>query len=325
MGFFDMPLEQLRDYRPDIAAPDDLESFWRDTLGQARALPIDARFERVETALTLVDTYDVTFTGFGGTRVKGWLHVPAGTDTALPGVVEYIGYGGARGLAHQNVTYALAGYAHLIMDTRGHGWWAAGDTPDDSGELGTPGVPGLMTRGISDPSSYYYRRLYTDAARAVDAARSVPLIDPERVVVTGGSQGGALALVAASLVPDVAGVMSDVPFLSHFDRAIGLTGRDPYNEIVRYLSRYRDQVATVRRTLSYFDCATLVGWATAPALFSTALMDETCAPSTVFAAFNRYAGDDKRIEVYEFNDHEGGAEHHQLVKFAWLRELLGRL
>ncbi len=28
-----------------------------------------------------------------------------------------------------------------------------------------------MTKGILDPATYYYRRVYTDAVRAVDAAR----------------------------------------------------------------------------------------------------------------------------------------------------------
>jgi cephalosporin-C deacetylase len=34
-------------------------------------------------------------------------------------------------------------------------------------------------------------------------------------------------------------------------------------------------------------------------------MDEVCPPSTVFAAFNHYAGP-KEIEVYPFNGHENG-------------------
>lgn len=61
----------------------------------------------------------------------------------------------------------------------------------------------------------------------------------------------------------------------------------------------------------------------APALFAAALEDRTCPPSTVFAAFNAYAGEDKRIEVYEFNDHEGGGPHHEAVQLDWLAGLPG--
>ena len=45
--------------------------------------------------------------------------------------------------------------------------------------------------------------------------------------------------------------------------------------------------------------------ATAPAWFSAALMDEICKPSTVFGAFNAYGGP-KTIDVFPFNNHEGG-------------------
>ena len=63
--------------------------------------------------------------------------------------------------------------------------------------------------------------------------------------------------------------------------------------------------------------------ATAPALFSVALMDATCPPSTVFAAYNAWAGP-KEIEVYEYNDHEGGEAFHRSRQLAWLVRTLGR-
>jgi cephalosporin-C deacetylase len=94
----------------------------------------------------------------------------------------------------------------------------------------------------------------------------------------------------------------------------------PYHEIVTYLVRYRDSEDAVLETLSYFDGVNLASRAKAPALFSVALMDETCIPSTVFAAKNAWGGP-ASIEVYPYNGHEGGGEHHQLVKLAWLREL----
>ena len=62
--------------------------------------------------------------------------------------------------------------------------------------------------------------------------------------------------------------------------------------------------------------------ATAPALFSVALMDETCPPSTVFAAYNAYGGAEGD-RVYPFNDHEGGEAFHEVVKLGWLRARLG--
>ena len=57
--------------------------------------------------------------------------------------------------------------------------------------------------------------------------------------------------------------------------------------------------------------------ATAPALFSVALMDDICPPSTVFSAYNAYAGD-KSIELYTYNNHEGGGPHQDRAQLAWL-------
>ena len=75
-------------------------------------------------------------------------------------------------------------------------------------------------------------------------------------------------------------------------------------------------------TLSYFDVAILGRRATAPALFSVGLMDETCPPSTVYAAYNHYGGP-KEIREYAFNDHEGGEGFHEVALMRWLATRLG--
>ncbi|MCZ2401778.1 acetylxylan esterase [Paenarthrobacter sp. Z7-10] len=320
MALFDLPLDELRGYRPEIAEPQGFDKFWESTLAEARTIALEPVFQPVDSGLVVVDTFDVTFTGFGGTRVKAWLHVPAGATAPLPTVVEYVGYNGGRGLAHQNVLYASAGYAHFIMDTRGQGAGSTvGQTPDDHADAGLNAVSGRMTQGILDPATYYYRRLYTDAVRAVDAAAAHPLVDASRMVVAGASQGGGLCIAVAALSKRVVGAMPDVPFLSHFSRAITITDNLPYGEIPAYLMRHRDQVQQVYRTLSFFDGVVLAKRAHVPALFSVALMDRTCPPSTVFAAYNHWACEDRDIEVYPFNGHEGGQEFHQLRKLGWLR------
>ena len=96
---------------------------------------------------------------------------------------------------------------------------------------------------------------------------------------------------------------------------------NPYLEIVRYLASHRDHEEAAFATLSYFDGAVLARRASAPALFSVALMDETCPPSTVYAAFNAYGGP-KEIVTYPYNDHEGGEAFHKLRQAAWLADTL---
>ena len=322
MAQYDMPLDRMRAYQPELAVPADLRSFWDATLAEARRHDLRATFTLVDSGLSLITTYDVTFAGFGGGPVRAWLHVPGGSGEPLPGVVQYVGYGGGRGLAHEQVLWAAAGYAQLVMDTRGQGsTWSIGETPDPD-PVGAPNHPGHTTRGILDPATYYYRRVYVDAVRAVEAIRAHPLVDPGRVAVTGGSQGGGLSIAAASLVPDVAGALPDVPFMSDLPRSITTADTDPYAEITRYLKAHRDHVEPALATLSYFDVAILGRWATAPALFSVGLMDLICPPSTVFAAYNWYGGP-KEIREYAFNDHEGGEGFHEVAKLHWLKARIG--
>ena len=114
--------------------------------------------------------------------------------------------------------------------------------------------------------------------------------------------------------------MPDVPFLCHFERSVGFTGHDPYQEVVRYLSVHRGAESRVFETLSYFDGVNFAKRADAAALFSVALHDPICPPSTVYAAFNHYAGADKHIEVYAHNEHEGGQSYQWIAQTSFLAE-----
>ncbi|MFD5624657.1 acetylxylan esterase [Streptomyces sp. NPDC127072] len=321
MALFDLPLDELRGYRSASVEPEGFDTFWAKTLQEAREHDLDARFEPVETHLKTVEVHDVTFAGFGGHPVKGWLTLPAGVTSPLPAVVEFVGYGGGRGLAHTHLLWASAGYAHFVMDTRGQGSaWGGGETLDPVGSA--PAYPGYMTRGLDAPENYYYRRVFTDAVRAVEAARSHDLVDAARTAAVGGSQGGGITIAVGGLVPDLAAIAPDVPFLCDFPRATTLTDRQPYREIGSYLKTYRGRTDEVLRTLSYFDGVHFAARGRAPALFSVALEDQTCPPSTVFAAFNAWASKDKAIEVYDFNDHEGGGTYQEAAKLGWLSSRL---
>ncbi|MYV99296.1 acetylxylan esterase [Streptomyces sp. SID3343] len=323
MPLSDLSLAELERYRPEREEPADFDAFWSAALAEADRLDADAVFTREECGLTEVTVYDVAFSGCGGQRVRGWLVLPAHRDGPLPCVVEFPGYGGGRGLPHEQLLYAAAGFAHLVMDVRGQGSvWRAGATGDDSPAGGGPQHPGFMTRGIADPADYYYRRVFVDAVRAVAAARSHPAVDPGRVAVAGESQGGGLSLAVAGLVPDLAAVLPDVPFLCDLRRGAEVASTGPYREIAGYLAVHRGHVDAVFRTLSYFDAVNHAARATAPALFSAALMDTTCPPSTIFAAYHHYAAE-KRMEVYPYNDHEGGGAFQAAIRLRYLRAVLG--
>ncbi|MGW6932075.1 acetylxylan esterase [Lentzea sp. NPDC054927] len=295
----DLGLDALWDYRSTYIRPDDFDSFWDSTLAEARELDIKAEAVLVETPLRTLDVYDVTFSGFGGDRIRAWLRTPKG-QSGLPAVVQYHGYGGNRGSAVENLTWASAGFAHLQVEVRDQ-----------------RGGAGFMTRGIADRSTYFYRKVFTDAVRAVDAVRELGSPD---VAVIGNSQGGGIALAVAGLVPDLAAVHAQAPFLCDIRRALNVCGRPPYTELTTYIAENRR--SGIFPALSYFDGVGFAARAVAPAWFSIGLMDDIVPPSTVFGAYHAYAGP-RHIAVWEHSAHEaGGSDDLDIALDAFRSRLL---
>ncbi|MEO6715284.1 MAG: acetylxylan esterase, partial [Mycobacteriales bacterium] len=95
----------------------------------------------------------------------------------------------------------------------------------------------------------------------------------------------------------------------------------PYAELLSWCRTHPDLADQAFSTLSYFDVAVLGATATAPALFSVAMHDPTCPPSTVFAAYNNYGGD-KDIRIWSWHEHEGGQSRQRAEQVAWLAKTL---
>ncbi|MFV0127294.1 acetylxylan esterase [Streptomyces sp. HMX112] len=317
MPFTDLPPDRLDALREELPEPEGFDAFWDESLRLSREAGgepslVPAR----DPLLSTVDVYDLRFPGWRGQPVAAWFILPSEAEGPLPTVITYIGYSGGRGLPTDHLVYASAGYAHLVVDSRGQGH----DTPDPGEGAGTQWVHGFMTRGIQDPRAHYYRRLITDCVRAVDAARSLPHVDPDRITVQGASQGGGLALAVAGLAGrDIAAALPDVPFLCHFRRGADTATEGPYTEVVDYLRHHTpDDPERVFATLGHFDGVHFARRAVAPALFSVGLMDPVCPPSTVYAAYHAYAGD-KDIKVWRYADHGGGRGATAPEHLRWLR------
>lgn len=320
MAFTDMPLEDLRSFRPQVTEPDDFDAFWSATLEEARKAGGEATVEPWDGPAVAIEILDVSFPGFAGEPIKAWLTRPHGQEGPLPCIVEYAGYGGGRAMPFDELKWANAGYVHLRMDTRGQGGtWGGSDTPDPHGSHAQNN--GMMTKGVLDPSTYYYRRLFTDAVRAVDFVEGLPYVDSSRIVVAGVSQGGGTALAAGALADGVAAVLSDVPYLCNFERAVTLATEGPYLELTQFLSVQRHHAAAIQHTLSYVDGVNFAKRITAPTMVSVGLMDPVCPPSTIFAAVNAMPTPPE-LEVYPFNGHEGGGAPQVARQQAWLAQLL---
>ena len=305
MPWYDMPLERLRDYRTETAEPDGLDDWWARRLELARAQARPATFTPHEPALYRpYQVHDVEFSGADGDAIRAWYLKPSGTKTPSV-VVKFIGYGGGRGAPAEHLLLPALGYGVLVMDSRGQGGrWTYGATGDGAGG---PENSLVMTRGITTPDNYYYTRMFTDAALAVDVA--LELSGGAPVAVSGASQGGGLALAAAALQREnVAVCHADVPFLCDIQRAITLAPEAPYTEVPEFLDRNLGLIEAALETLKYVDCALLARRIIAPALLSVSLMDDICPPSTVFAAYNEITAD-KDIAVYPYSGHSVPRAH----------------
>jgi uncharacterized protein len=137
-----------------------------------------------------MDRRDIEFRS-GEEICAAWLYPAAGSSTAAPIVVMAHGLSGTRrdGLGPFAERFAAVGIAALVFDHRGFG--------DSGGEA-----------DLFEP-----RRQLDDWRAAIDRARSLPGIDPERVATFGSSMGGGNALAAAAGDPRVAAAVSQVPFL----------------------------------------------------------------------------------------------------------------
>src|ERR1700722_15010335 len=218
MPWYDLPLERLREDRTSTQEPDRLDDWWAARVREARELARPATVTAHQPGLCApFEVSDVEFSGGAGERVRAWYIAPPGR-TASGVVVKFIGYGGGRSVPAEHLLLPALGYAVLVMDSRGQGGrWSSGATADGVGT--GPEDSLVMTRGITTPEEYYYTRMFCDAALAVDTARELAG-RPDAIAVSGGSQGGALALAAAALRPDVVAVChGDVPFLCDIQRA----------------------------------------------------------------------------------------------------------
>lgn len=318
MVWFDLPLEQLRTYRPSRPAPPGLDAFWDRTLASSRAAGGAVRVERVDVGLRTVTVDDVTFPGFAGDPVRAWWLVPVGVPV-LGTVVEHLGYGGGRGLPHERLVWASHGFAQLVVDPRGQGSiWNRGDTSDPHGS--GPSAPGMLTRGLDDPDHLYYRRFLTDAVLAVDAVEHLPGASGP-VAVVGHSQGGAAALAAAALHPAVAAVSARAPFLCGIARAVTLTTEGPYGELAGWLTVHGTEADDALGVLEHVDLTHLVARITCPARVAVGLGDAVCPPSGIFGAINAF-DPAPTVRAWPYDGHAAGGAADDAEAAAWFRTVL---
>lgn len=307
---YDLSLDELKRYKPELTRQPDFDEFWSLTKKELQKTELDWQLTQYRYPAKGVKVYRITFKGFMDAQIAGWFAIPEGSDK-YPGIVAYHGYNWAMdGCIHDTVNMALHGYAVLQMLVRGQQGGSVDNVVTSHGN-----TTGWMTKGILSKEEYYYRAVYMDSIRALEVLAAMDCVDENRIGVMGGSQGGALTLAAAALSDIPKTAVARYPYLCHFDRAIDITPKMPYGELNEFFRRYSDPAVEdqARKTLSYFDIMNHAGNIKCPTLVASGLVDEITPPSTIFAAYNHMVCP-KQIEVYRYFGHEyiPGFEEKQL-------------
>ena len=325
MPSIDMPLEQLRQYKPPLYRQADFESFWESTTVEATKQPINAELIPYDLRTKNLVCYAVRFDGYkpsgqqGGQsghagRIAGW-YVRPESRGKFPAVCIYHGYSGRAPRPLDMLALAAQGICVLSVDCRGQNGQS-----QDAAVYPEGHHIGWMTQGIRDPKAYYYRYVYADALRALELLAHREEVDAKRLAVTGISQGGGLSLAVAALSDRPALALPDIPFLCDYRRAIEIAQAGPYPEIPGFLKNFPHLYDDVIRTLSYFDNLNLAPWIRCKTIVSNCLWDDICPPSTIFGVYNHITAE-KRIDLYPFHKHEVPYEHTE-TRFRAIVEML---
>ncbi len=304
MPIVDMPLEQLKVYQGINPKPADFDEFWDRSLEELKGIDPKAEFIPHPFASKFADMYDLWFTSTKGARIHGCVAVPKNVKGKIPAVLNFHGLSG-RGAGWRGLlSFASQGYVSASIDTRGQG----GLSEDVGGVAGTTYTTPFM-RGIEGkPEDLLGRDIFLDTAQFARIIMGMDIVDETRVGVTGGSQGGALTVACASLVPEIKLCAPIYPYMSDYLRVWKMDLAKGAYEGIRYWFRWFDPThereEEIFTKLGYIDIQYLAPRIKAEVMMTTGLMDTTCPASTQFAMYNKITSK-KSVLIYPDYGHEG--------------------
>ncbi|MFM8894477.1 MAG: acetylxylan esterase [Actinomycetales bacterium] len=305
MPVFDLSIAELNAYAGTNPCPADLDAYWDAALEELREARRDEDMvlAPVDHPAEYAECLDLWFTGVRGSRLHAKVLRPTERSAPHPALAVFHGYYASSPDWFRLLPYVAQGFSVLALDSRGQG----GLSHDAGGMAGTS-VMGHIVRGLDiAPTELLYRRHFLDTVQAVQILMERPEVDPERVGVTGESQGGGLTLACAALEPRVRAAVPVYPFLSDYRRVWDLDlDLNAYAELRDYLRRFdplHESVEQMWLTLGYIAVEHLAPRIKAAVMMHTGLMDMICPPSTQFAAYNKIRSD-KQVVIYPDFEHE---------------------
>ena len=251
----------------------DFDSFWEQT--KAELSQIDPKYTMTllrEYSTGLRNIYLVKMKSYGNVEIAGYYAVPK-TGESFPVVLDYTGYGGGDEIPASEL---FPGKCVFRLSSRGQG---IQKNRNIYGEW--------MVYGLGSKDTYYYRGAYMDVIRAVDFVCSRPEIDQSEIIASGGSQGGAFAVVASALDSRIKICSIAYPFFSDFRNNFNIVTKWPKDVFQKYLNGHSKQSwDNLYDILSYFDVKNFAPKIQCPVFVRISLQDPICPPHTQFAIYN---------------------------------------
>ncbi len=318
MPQIDMSLEKLKVYQGKNPRPADFDEFWDKSIAELDSIDPAPTFTEVALDCAFATLYELRFTSTKGARIYAKVAVPK-TEGKHPTILKFHGLSGNCGPFFDILPYAAQGYVIATMDSRGQGGYS-----EDVG-----GVPGTtythpFIRGIEGPpEGFLVRDLFLDTAMLARVMMAQNFVDKTRVAVTGGSQGGALSVACAALVPEIKLCAPNFPYHADYKRVWEMDLAKGAYEGIRYYFRWFDPAHEHEEEfftkLGYIDIQYLAPRIKAKTQWTTCLMDTTCPPSSQFAAYNKLVCE-KEMIIYPDYAHETPGSHKDKT-FAFLSTL----
>ena len=298
--------------------PPGLRSFWREVGERVAGLSLDpeVRIEAVRST-PQVSVCRVSFASVGGSRLSGWYCRPM-TPGPHPGLL-YLPGPAAQSAPPE--VFARMGYAALTIEVPASLSLAGKSGASHLAQAaGSPGSPERSPLSPADSVAETYRELAAHGLQALAFLRSREEVDGERIVISGTSEGGGLALILAALDPRIAAVAADAPMPCDVELSLRVGGW-PYRALARRLEADAAGAPALREALGHVDVLGLSSWVRPPVLLSVGMRDPISLASAVFGFFNRLTGT-KEIKLYPEAGHEGGGLLHWKYKFEWFERVL---
>lgn len=276
----------VEDIRPSVKEPAGFMDFWSKNIDEMRAFPLTYTKERADEYCTdKLDCYLLKVTlNKQRQAVYAYLFYPKGARPGSHPVVLCPPGAGIKTIKEplRHKYYAENGCIRMEMEIHGLDPRLPKETFDDISRAFNGKDNGYLTNGLDDPDRYYMKRVYLSLVRCLDLLTALPEWDGRNVIVQGGSQGGALAIVAAALDSRVTQCIVNHPALSDMAAyAHGRTGGYPHlNRIDGLLT---DQTMN---TLAYYDVVNFARHVKADTYMTWGYNDNTCPPTTSYAVWN---------------------------------------